>query len=81
MLKGDAAVPKMDSVPLNTSAYHFSSESDGWAASEASFSTPQMAEKTGTRSAVRLRAQFLDCFSLVSRREFFWEAAKRTPAS
>ena len=34
MLKGDAAVPKMDSVPKNTSAYHFSSESDGWAASE-----------------------------------------------
>ena len=34
MLKGDAAVPKMDSVPLNTSAYHFNSESDGWAASE-----------------------------------------------
>ena len=28
----------------------------------ASFSTPQTAEKTGTRSAVRLRAQFLDCF-------------------
>ena len=47
----------------------------------ASFSTPRTAEKTGTRSAVRLRAQFLDCFSLVSRREFFWEAAKRTPAS
>ena len=71
VLKGDAAVPKMDSVPKNTSAYHFSSESDGWAASE----------KTGTRSAVRLRAQFLDCFSLVSRRESFWGAAKRTPAS
>ena len=34
VLKGDAAVPKMDSVPKNTSAYHFSSESDGWAASE-----------------------------------------------
>ena len=34
VLKGDAAVPKMDSVPQNTSAYHFSSESDGWAASE-----------------------------------------------
>ena len=34
MLKGDAAVPKMDSVPKNTSAYHFSSEFDGWAASE-----------------------------------------------
>ena len=34
MLKGDVAVPKMDSVPKNTSAYHFSSESDGWAASE-----------------------------------------------
>ncbi len=34
MLKGDAAVPKMDSVPQNTSAYHFNSESDGWAASE-----------------------------------------------
>ena len=47
----------------------------------ASFSTPRTAEKTGTRSAVRLRAQFLDCFSLVSRRESFWGAAKRTPAS
>ena len=34
VLKDDAAVPKMDSVPQNTSAYHFSSESDGWAASE-----------------------------------------------
>ena len=34
VLKGDAAVPKMDSVPQNTSAYHFNSESDGWAASE-----------------------------------------------
>ena len=34
VLKDDAAVPKMDSVPKNTSAYHFSSESDGWAASE-----------------------------------------------
>ena len=34
VLKGDVAVPKMDSVPKNTSAYHFSSESDGWAASE-----------------------------------------------
>lgn len=34
VLKDDAAVSKMDSVPLNTSAYHFSSEFDGWAASE-----------------------------------------------
>ena len=47
----------------------------------ASFSIPRMAEKTGTRSVICLHARFLDCFSLVCRREFCLEAAKRTPAS
>ena len=36
VLKDNASVPEawIDPVPKNTSAYHFSSESDGWAASE-----------------------------------------------
>ena len=36
VLKDNASVPEawMDSVPKNTSAYHFSSESDGWAVSK-----------------------------------------------
>ena len=81
VLKDDATVPKMDSVPLNTSAYHFSSESDGWAASEGQLFHTTNGGKNWDKVGRPLACAVSGLFFLVSRTGSFWEAAKRAPAS
>ena len=81
VLKGDVAVPKMDSVPKNTSAYHFSSESDGWAASEGQLFHTTNGGKNWDKVGRPLACAVSGLFFLVSRTGSFWEAAKRAPAS
>ena len=83
VLKDNASVSEawMDSVPLNTSAYHFSSESDGWTASEGQLFHTTNGGKNWDKVGRPLACAVSGLFFLVSRTGSFWEAAKRAPAS